>query len=518
MVKNYFKLAFRNLVKRRGYSLLNIFGLALGISCCLLIFQYVAFERSFDKFQTKSDQIVRLRLDSYHAGELQWKSATSYPAFGPTMKRDFPEVENFCRLHDADLVLSNEERNIKFKEEKGYFADSSFLSMFNIELLEGNSGNALNGPDKLLLSEKTAKKYFGNAEALGKKLVYREPPYSRIFEVTGIFREFPANSHLIINHLVSYVTLGSMARQDGDTSNSTETSFGWYDFYTYLQFKPGTDLKKFEDKLPPYCDRYMNKKEWAKTNKIHTEIHIILLSDIHLYSNYNQEAEANGNGLSVAFLFMIAFFIIGIAWVNYINLSTARSVERAREVGVRKVLGAVRKNLIGQFLTESLILNLVAFVFTFGIVLLLTPWFNQLTGNNMHSGFHLPLNYWLGFAGLFVSGSFLSGIYPALFLSSFQPVIVLKGLFSAASSRINFRKVLVVVQFSISIILIIGTVIVFQQLRFIQNTPLGFDKDQVATMTYAFNDEMQYNSFRNELLQTPSIKDMARSSRIPSTP
>jgi len=519
MIKNYFKLAFRNLVKRRGYSTLNIFGLALGISCCLLIFQYVAFERSFDKFQTNSDQIVRLRLDSYHAGELQWKSATAYPAFGPTMKRDFPEVENFCRLHDADLVLSNEERNIKFKEEKGYFADSSVLSMFNIELLEGNPVSALDGPDKILLSEKTAKKYFGSVGALGKKLVYREPPYSRTFEVTGVFREFPANSHLIINHLASYATLGSMARQDGDTTNSTETSFGWYDFYTYLQLKPGTDLKKFEDKLPAYCDRYMNKKEWAKTNKIHTEIHIIPLSDIHLYSNYNQEAETNGNGRSVAFLFMIAFFIIGIAWVNYINLSTARSVERAREVGVRKVLGAARKNLIGQFLTESLILNLIAFVFTFGIVLLLTPWFNQLTGNNMHSGFHLPLHYWLGFTCLFVSGSFLSGIYPAFVLSGFRPVLVLKGAFKSSFSGIALRKGLIIAQFATSVVLIAGTMIVFQQVSYMRKQKLGVDISQTLVMDGANSivDSVYQNTFqpfRNDLLKIADVKNVTVSSSV----
>src|SRR5450432_2819391 len=440
MIKNYFKLAMRNLVKRKGYSILNILGLAIGITCCLLIFQYVAFERSYDRFENKADQIVRLRLDSYHQGKLSWKSATSYPAFGPTMKKDFPEVESFCRLIDADLVLSNDKRNVKFKEEKGYYADPSFLDMFNVQLLKGNPKDALDGPDKILLSEKTAKKYFGNEEALGKKLVFRDPQFSRTYEVTGVFKEFPGNSHLIINHLASYSTLASMLRQSGDTSNSTETSFGWYDFYTYLQLKSGTDLNKFESKLPAYCDRYMNSREQAKANKMITEIHIIPLPDIHLYSNFNQEAEANGNGQSVSFLFMIAFFIIGIAWINYINLATARSMERAREVGVRKVLGALRRNLIGQFLVESFLLNLVAFVFAAAIVTLLTPWFNQLTGRTIHTGFSLPGNYWIGFAAMFLSGSLLSGIYPAFVLSGFQPVYVLKGLFKSSKGGLLLRK------------------------------------------------------------------------------
>ncbi|MEP7142386.1 MAG: ABC transporter permease [Ferruginibacter sp.] len=519
MIKNYFKLALRNLVKRKGYSLLNILGLAIGISCCLLIFQYVAFERSYDRFGNKADQIVRLRLDSYRQEKLSWKSATSYPAFGPTMKKDFPEVENFCRLHDADLVLSNVEKNVKFKEEKGYFADPSFLDMFNVQFIKGNPVNALDGPDKILLSEKTANKYFGDGEAVGKKLVFRDPQFSRTFEVTGVFKEFPANSHLIINHLASYSTLADMERQSGDTTNATETSFGWYDFYTYLQLKRGTDLKKFESKLPAYCDRYMNNREWAKTNKITTEIHIIPLPDIHLYSNYNQEAEANGNGQSVSFLFMIAFFIIGIAWINYINLATARSMERAREVGVRKVLGALRRNLVGQFLVESFLLNLIAFVFATAIVFLLTPWFNQLTGRTIHAGFSLPINYWLGFIAMFLLGSLLSGIYPSFVLSGFQPVYVLKGLFKSSQGGIALRKGLIIGQFATSVVLIAGTIIVFQQVSFMRKQKLGADINQTIVLDGAnsISDSLYQNyfqPFKNDLLKIGDVKNVSTSSSV----
>src|SRR5258706_3941786 len=337
MISSYLKIAFRNLFKRKGYAILNVLGLAIGITCCLLIFQYVAFEKSYDKFEPQYDRVVRLRLDSYQQGKLAWKSATSYPAFGPTMKRDFPEVEDFCRLIDADVLLSNDARNIKFKEEKGYYADPSFLDMFGVKLTEGNPKTALDAPDKIVLSEATAKKYFGNEDPLGKRLTDRNPDYIRTFEVTGVFKELPPNSHLIINHLVSYSTLGSINRFYGDTSNSTETSFGWYDFYIYLKLKPGTDYEKLEAKFPAYCDKYINNNEWEKTNNVRAEIHAIPLRDIHLYSNYNQEAEVNGNGQSVSFLFMIAFFIMSIAWINYINLATAISMERVREVDVRQV-------------------------------------------------------------------------------------------------------------------------------------------------------------------------------------
>ncbi len=413
MIRNHLKIAFRNLFKRKGYALLNILGLAIGIACCILIFQYVAYERSYDSFPEKADQIVRLRLDSYQQGKLAWQSATSYPAFGPTLKKDFPEVEDYCRLIDADLLLSNEERNVKFYEEKGYYADPSFLSMFNLQLIKGNPKTALNAPGKILLSEKTAKKYFGNDEAMGKRLVYRDAEYTTAFEVTGIFKEFPSNSHLIINHLVSYSSLGSRLRQEGDTTNATETNFGWYDFYTYLQMKQGTDLKKFESKLPAYCDKYINSGDWQKKNNVRDELYVIPLRDIHLYSNFNQEAEVNGNGQSVAFLFLISFLIIGIAWINYINLATARSLERAREVGIRKVAGAIRKDLIIQFMVESFMLNLVALIVAGIIVFVLTPWFNQLTEGTGTTGFIFS-KYWMLFLIMFLGRKYFIRPLPCL--------------------------------------------------------------------------------------------------------
>src|SRR6266487_1955178 len=272
MITSYLKIALRNLFKRKGYTILNIAGLAFGITCCLLIFQYVAFERSYDNFEKGTDQIVRRRLDSYQQGKLAWQSATSYPAFGPTLKKDYPEVEDYCRLIDANLLLSNDERNVKSKEEKGYYADPSFVKMFNVQLIKGNPKTALDAPDKVLLSEKTAKKYFGNEDPLGKRLTDRDPDFTRSFVVTGVFKEFPSNSHLVINHLVSYATLGSILRFYGDTSNQTETSFGWYDFYTYLKLRRGTDIKKLESKFPAFCNKYVNSKDWNKTNNVRDEI------------------------------------------------------------------------------------------------------------------------------------------------------------------------------------------------------------------------------------------------------
>ncbi len=519
MITNYLKLASRNLIKRKGYTLLNILGLAIGITCCLLIFQYVSYERSYDSFPDKAQQIVRLRLDSYQQGKLSWQSATIYPAFGPTLKKDFPEVEDFCRLMDADILLSNDEKDIKFNEDKGYFADPSFLSMFSVQLKSGNSNTALDAPDKIMLSETTAKKYFGNANPIGKKLTLRNPYYTRTLNVTGVFKEFPSNSHLIINHLLSYSTLGAINRNFGDTSNSTETSWGWYDFYTYLQMKKGSDLKKFEAKFPAFCDRYINSTEWYKTNNVRCVLAMMPLKDIHLYSNYNQEAEANGNGRSVAFLFLIGFFIMGIAWINYINLATARSVERAREVGIRKVMGALRTDLVTQFLLESFMLNVLSLVIAFAAVILLTPGFNLMIGRDGSSGFILQPTYWFIFGTIFITGTLLSGIYPAFIMSGYQPVKVLKGLFKNTSGGLSLRKGLIILQFATSVVLIAGTMIVYQQVNYMRKQQLGANINHTLVLDGAasLSDSLYQNTFqpfKTTMLQQPNVKSMTASTTV----
>lgn len=518
MFKNNLKIALRNLVKRKGYSFLNIFGLAIGITCCLLIFQYVAYERSYDKFQDDSDRIVRVRLDNYQKGKLAWQSATAYPAIPPTMKKDFPEVEDFCRLIDNNLLLSNEARHVKFNETQGYYADPSVINMFNIRLTKGNPKTAMDGPDKILLSETTARKYFGNEEPIGKRLTVRDNAVHN-YEVTGVYKDYPANSHLVLNYLVSYSTLGKELRQQGDTSNASETAWGWYDFYDYIKLKPGADWKKLEKKLPAFSDRYMNSSEWRKTNNVKAALYLIPLSDIHLYSNFNQEAEVNGDGKSVGFLFMIAFFIIAIAWINYTNLATARSLERAKEVGVRKVMGALRFDLIGQFLTESFLLNFLAFALALVAVLLLTSSFNQLIGTTSPGGISMPVNYWLGFLGMFVFGTIISGIYPAFVLSGYHPVVVLKGLFKNTSKGQILRKGLIVGQFAVSVILIAGTIIVFQQVQFMRQQKLGVNINQTLVLegAHSINDSLYQNvfqPFKTEVLQQSNIKSVTASSNV----
>lgn len=522
MIKNFFTISVRNLLKRKGYTALNILGLTIGITCCLLIFQYVSYERSYDTFQKNSSSIVRIRLDQYKKGKLEWQSATSYPAFGPLMKKDYPEVENYCRLIDDELLLSNDARDIKFSEKKGYFADPSSIGMLGIELTGGSSATALNATNKIIISQSMARKYFGTTDVVGKTLQSRGGGRSKpdVYQVTGVFKDYPKNSHLIIDYLVSYETLRKSLREDGDKEDSANTAIGWYDFYVYLQLRPGTDLNAFQAKMPAFADKYINKaKDWAKANKIESKLYIIPLSDIYLYSNYNQEAEVNGSGSSVNFMFLIGFIIMGIAWINYINLSTARSVERAKEVGVRKVLGAAKSTLIQQFMLENFLLNLSAILLAGLVVYLLTPWFNQLMGKDISSGFSMSFKYWLIFAGMFLAGTLLSGLYPAFVLSDYKPVKVLKGAFKNTSGGLILRKSLIIVQFGISVVLIAGTIIVYQQVNFMRNQKLGVNISQnlVINGAHAVKDSLYWStveSFKNDILKNSGVKSAAISTSV----
>lgn len=516
MFQNYFKIAFRNLLKRKGYTLLNILGLTVGMTSCLLIFHYVSYEKSYDTHINNATNIYRLRLDHYLKGQAEWKSATVFPAIGPALKRNFPEIETYCRLIDAKMLLSDENNTHKFTETKGYFAEQPSVSMFNLKLISGDPATVLTGPDKIIISESMAKKYFGDVNVLGKHLVSRDKNVNRTREITGIFKDYPVNSHLAIEYLISFDSFKEEVKQSGEGKNITETLFDWYDFYTYIQFKPGTDIKKTEAKFPAFCLKYMTHNSVEKT---YDELHLIPVRDIHLYSNYNQEAEVNGNGQMVSFLFLIGIFIICIAWINYINLSTARSVERAKEVGIKKVVGAFRQDLIKQFLVENFLLNLISLCCSVILFFILLRPFDIFSGRAYYTEISLSLNYLLLFGAILLIGTLLSGVYPAVVLSGFQPMKVLKGSFKNTSGGIALRKGLIVVQFTISVVLIAGTIIVYQQVTFMRNKSLGASIDQ----TLVFNGPSSltdsiYKSilqpFKTELLQQTGVTGITASSEV----
>lgn len=519
MILNYFTIGMRNLLKRKGYTALNILGLAIGIACCLLIFQYVSYERSYDTFQQKSSQIVRLRLDQSKQGKLMWQSATSYPGIGPALKRDYPEVENYCRLIDDELLLSNDAKRIKFSETKGYYADPSAINMLDVQLVSGSAASALKGPNKIIVSQSMAKKYFGTDDVLGKTLLARGTRANETFQIGGVFKDYPSNSHLILDYMVSYATLVSELAGGGDKTDQANTSFNWYDFYTYVQLKPGTDAQQFQAKLSGFTDKYINKSDYRKANNIKDRLYTIPFRDIHLLSNYNQEAEVNGSGSAVNFMFLIGFIILAIAWINYINLSTARSVERAKEVGVRKVLGAAKSTLIRLFMFENMLVNFMAIVIAAIAVVTLTPWFNNLMGRESTPDFSMSAKYWLIFSGMFLAGTLLSGLYPAFILSGYQPVAVLKGAFKNTSGGLLLRKSLIVVQFSISVILIAGTIIVYQQVSFMRSQKLGVDINQTLVLNgvQSISDSLYLNSlepFKADLLKNKGIKSMTASTSV----
>jgi len=519
MILNYFTIGLRNLLKRKGYTALNISGLAIGITCCLLIFQYVSYERSYDTFQEKSSQIVRIRLDQIKQGKLSWQSATSYPAIGPTMKKDYPEVENFCRLIDDELLLSNDAKHIKFSETKGYYADPSAIDMLSVQLVGGSKTTALNAPNKIILSQTMAKKYFGTEDVVGKTLLARGNRVNETLEIGGVYKDYPPNSHLILDYMVSYTTLVHELSAGGDKSDQANTSFGWYDFYTYIQLKPGTDMQAFNAKLPAFTNKYINRQDYYKNNNVKDELYTIPFHDIHLYSNYNQEAENNGSGSAVNFMFLIGFIIMGIAWINYINLSTARSVERAKEVGVRKVLGAAKSNLVRLFMVENILINLMAITIAAVAVVSLTPLFNNLMGRETALSFSMTGKYWLIFGGMFLGGTLLSGLYPAFILSGYQPVAVLKGAFKNTSGGLLLRKSLIIVQFSISVILIAGTIIVYQQVSFMRHQKLGFDINQTLVLdgVQSVSDSLYSSSvepFKAELLKNKGIEGISFSTSV----
>src|SRR5450432_540248 len=519
MIKNFLTIAYRNLIKRKGYAALNIFGLTLGMTCCLLIFKYVAYERSYDHFQQKSGQVYRIQLDDYQNGQLAVKCAANYAALSPALKQDFPEIEESTRFFKTHMLLSNEERNIRFNENKIFYAEPSFLNLFDVQLLEGDSKTALQGPDKIVITEDLARKYFGQSEALGKIISWRS--FGRIapLVVTGICKNYPVNSHLNFSALVSYKSFseinGTLAQKD----DPVETSWFWTDFYTYIRLKPGADAKKLEAALPAFAERHVNKLPDNLANHDRSVFQMIPMQDIHLYSHYSEEAEPSGDGKSVAFLFLIGFIILGIAWINYINMATARSMERAREVGVRKLLGAVRRDLIAQFMMESFLINLMALVFALIASILLMKAFIEITGRPLGSLFDMPLSYALAFAVLFLAGCFISGIYPAFILSGYHPVTVLKGIFKNSGKGQWLRKGLIVGQFATSILLISGTIIIYQQVQFMRDQNLGVNIKRTVVLNGAISipDSIYkavYQPFKNEVLNVPGVSHMAASSNV----
>jgi putative ABC transport system permease protein len=515
MLKNYFKIAWRNIVKQKGYSLINIIGLAIGVAACLLILQYVSFELSYENFQVNKDRIYRVKQDRYDNGKLSTEWVGGAYAVGNSFKDAIPEIEDYVKVLRQDAAVA-EINNQPMKIKKVFFASESFFKIFTYPVIAGNANKALAEPFTAALSETTARKLYGTTNAIGKRLsLNRNSDYT----ITAVYKDAPSNTQLKPDILLSYATF---VRWNTDsTGQGPETAWLWDGCLTYLLLRNGVDPHAVENKFKPVVDKFtaadMKRYNAAVTYSLQP------LKDIHLYSHYMGEPEANGDGKTVYLLLGIAFFIAVIAWVNYINLATARAINRAKEVGIRKTVGSQRRQLVTQFLSESALLNAFAVVLAIIILIIAIPGFNRLSGQNLSFSLFTKTNFWLGLGALFTVGTFFSGLYPAFVLSGFRPIEVLKGKMTATTKGTVLRKGLVVFQFAASLFLLIGTLAVYNQIQYMRKQSLGINIDQTLVIkrpmvltdsTYLRN----MTALKETLSQQTSVKGVTISSSIPGEP
>ena len=502
MLKNYLKTTFRNLSRHKGYAFINIFGLAVGMACCILILSYILTELSYDKYHEHTDQIYRVATD-VNAGGFIAKLAISNAPLGPALKNNYPEVLQFARIQPRDKQFVAYE-NRRFFEGGVLWADNSIFNVFSFPFTKGDPVSALQTANSIVLTEESAKKYFGDTDPLGKMLRFNNQDN---FTVTGVVEKVPHNSHFSFDMLCSLETRYAQNRENMEV---------WLNFnlYTYLLLPEDYDFKILEQKLPEVVDKYMGNDLKAMGGEIHYFLQP--LTGIHLHSNLENEISGNSR-ISYIYIFSaIALFILLIACINFMNLATARSAVRAKEVGLRKVVGALKKQLIMQFVGESLLISIFAFIFSLVLLRFVLPVFSSISGRDLHLDFMgIP---WLipGLIGLVIFVGLIAGSYPAFFLSSFKPVTVLKGQIKSGRASTTFRCILVISQFVISITLIIGTSIILKQLNFVKNKNLGFDKGNLI-VSELMNSRLRQSqqSIKAELKKVPGVINAATSHVVP---
>ena len=512
MIKNYFRIALRNLAKNKVFSFINIFGLAVGMAAGLLIIQYVSYELSFDTFHAKKDRVFRVTQDRYDRGKLSTQWAAGAFAEGNAFKNNFPQVEDFLKLCGAGPVLAiNNTDDRKISLEKTYFASPSFFNVFSYPLISGDPKTALRDVNSAVITETVAKKLFGTTDALGKTFTQDV----NLLKVTGVMKDYPDNTHFRSDLLISWSTLLKIVGPKNDIDNA------WLNdgCLTYLLLKPGVDPKALEAKFKPYVDDVYKKINWSGASAVY---HLLPVEKIHLSPNLMGEAEPHGDGKSVYLLAGIAIFVIIIAWINYINLATARGIGRAKEVGVRKTLGSAKRQLITQFMLEAMLLNGLAVMLATILIIVFLPIFSAISGQNITLGLLFTPVFWMGVLGLFVVGSFFSGFYPAIVLSSFKPIEVMKGKMAATSGGVILRQVMVGFQFMASIFLLIWSLTVYQQVSFMEKQNLGVNIQQTLVikppLAHIDSFYRSMSAFKNESLRDPSIKSITVSTNIPGEP
>jgi putative ABC transport system permease protein len=515
MLRNYFKTAWPNIKRHKAYSAINILGLSIGIAACLLILQYVSFELSYENFQVNRDRIYRVEQDRYDNGKLSTQWAAGAFGVGNAFKAAIPEIEDYVKVIQSGRVTTDV-KNQPVKIEKVYFTGNSFFSIFTYPLVAGNKNSALKEPFTAALSESTAKKIFGTTNAVGKTLLLnRKDNYT----VNAVYKDPPVNTQLKPDILLSYATF--LKWTTDSAGNGPETAWEWDGCLTYLLLHKGADPAVVEKKFVPVVKKFTD----ADMKKYNAAViyHLQPLTDIHLYSHYMMEPGENGDGKTVYLLLAIAFFIVVIAWVNYINLATARAITRAQEVGVRKAVGSQRGQLIIQFLSESAVLNGFALALALLILIVSIPGFNAISGQQLSLSLFTKANFWLALAGLFIIGVFFSGLYPAFVLSGFKPIEVLKGKSGTSGQGGLLRKSLVVFQFVASLFLLMGTVVVYQQIQYMRKQSLGMNIDETLVVPQPIvgidsTFLQKITAFKQDLQQNTAVKNITVSTSIPGEP
>jgi putative ABC transport system permease protein len=505
MFRNTFKTALRNLSKNKAFTLLNILGLTLGITTCLLILFYIVDELSYDKYNLNCDRIYRINTDLKFNNTFTSR-AIAAPVVASKMMKDFPEIEQAVRiLPDAELIKKGEEF---VSENNAAYCDANIFDVFTLPMLFGNPGTALKDQSSVVISESTARKYFGKVNVLGQTMTLMGDSNARFdYKITGVMKDIPQNSHFHFDLL--------FLMPDNDMSRN-ENVAALFPFRTYLLLKPGADYKRLESKFPAFLKANLDFYDAMMKAGNYMGMNLTPLRDIHLYSNRTDELGKNSNIQYVKIFSVSALLILFIASFNFMNLSTARSFSRAREVGVRKVLGSSRAALIGQFLTESLLLTISACLMALLLTWLLVPWFNQISGNQINLTSQ-TLIWLLPALGILVFAiGIVAGSYPAFVLSSFQPILVLKNRLSVGFKGLNLRNVLVILQFSISVFMIVCTLVIYNQLSYIHNKNIGFDREQiliVRNMNSLLGSEAV--RMKQELKQVPDVINATLSSFLP---
>jgi putative ABC transport system permease protein len=517
MLRNYLKVAWRNIIRKKGFSFINITGLAIGMTVCLLILLFVQYELSYDTYHKNAIDLYRFERQWLSPdGSVRGGFASIAPSFVVFLEKEFPEIENAVRIFPVGTILVSM-GDTHYEEKRFYFAEEDFFDVFSIPLVKGDPKTALAKPDGLVISQSMARKYFRDENPIGKQMKVDQ---TYLFQVTGIMEDTPSNTHVYFDFLAPYLALkGLQGSGERDYFHGTR-NFSDNVTFAYVRFVEGTDPDAVRAKIPGFMDRVLGTRKDKDGNIIPASqgntIFLQRITDIHLHSHTSKELEANGDIRYVNLFTVIALFVLIIACINFMNLSTARATQRAREVGLRKVVGANRRRLTTQFLGESLVVALIAILVALAFVALLLPAFNAFANRDISFGLLFNPVGLLTVLGVFFLTGIVSGFYPALYLSAFRPATILRGELTHGTRGALMRKVLVVFQFAISVALIVGVGVVYKQMRFLQDADLGFERENIIMLRADQTIKQNWQDFKQQITSSPEILYATLSKRAPT--